>query len=161
MRKYRPVCFHPAAQNHITLLALMNQAPVCIPAVVLKGQLTCLFCSHTDALSLQDLHSLILLLCPDMPLRVTRSAFKAATPLLPFGKALTHYSKAIVKPDQAVALPFTRSKSSHVPRTCRVIANTWTFISTSPDFQHHQYSTKLVHCNILQNGTWDTQLSQM
>ena len=41
--------------------------------------------SHTEAFTLQDVHSLMVMLCSDVPLRVTRSAFKAATPLLPSG----------------------------------------------------------------------------
>ena len=41
--------------------------------------------------TLQDMHSLLLMLCPDVPLRVTRSAFKAATPLLPSGRLLLHF----------------------------------------------------------------------
>ena len=42
-------------------------------------------CSHTGAFTLQDMHSLMLMVCSDIPLRVPRSAFKAASPLLPSG----------------------------------------------------------------------------
>ena len=42
-------------------------------------------CRKDVTFTLQDMHSLLLMLCPDVPLRVTRSAFKAATPLLPSG----------------------------------------------------------------------------
>ena len=47
-----------------------------------------MFCSHIEAFTLQDMHSLMLMVCSDVPLRVTRSAFKAATPLLPSGDLL-------------------------------------------------------------------------
>lgn len=47
--------------------------------------------------TLQDMHSLLLMLCPDVPLRVTRSAFKAATPLLPSGSAVPHLSGDVAK----------------------------------------------------------------
>ena len=47
-----------------------------------------MLCSHVEAFTLQDMHSLMLMMCSDVPLRVTRSAFKAATPLLPSGDFL-------------------------------------------------------------------------
>ena len=46
---------------------------------------SCLSCSQMEGMTLQDLHSMLVLLCPDIPVRVARSAFKAATPLLPSG----------------------------------------------------------------------------
>lgn len=42
-------------------------------------------CSCGGAFTIQDMHSLMLMVCSDIPLRVTRSAFKAASPLLPSG----------------------------------------------------------------------------
>ncbi|KAL3148174.1 hypothetical protein ABBQ38_014454 [Trebouxia sp. C0009 RCD-2024] len=53
--------------------------------------------SHTGAFTLQDVHSLMLMLCSDIPLRVTRSAFKAASPLLPSGSVVPHLSGDVAK----------------------------------------------------------------
>ncbi|DBB18159.1 TPA: hypothetical protein ACH3X3_003133 [Trebouxia sp. C0006] len=53
--------------------------------------------SHIEAFTLQDMHSLMLMMCSDVPLRVTRSAFKAATPLLPSGSAVPHLSGDVAK----------------------------------------------------------------
>ena len=64
------------------LLVLACKADV---PILLQPHCALVLRSRTEAFTLQDMHSLMLMLCSDVPLRVTRSAFKAATPLLPSG----------------------------------------------------------------------------
>ncbi len=60
----------------------------CHDAICSGELMLVMLCSHIEAFTLQDMHSLMLMMCSDVPLRVTRSAFKAATPLLPSGDFL-------------------------------------------------------------------------
>lgn len=66
-----------------------------------------------EGMTLQDLHSMLVLLCPDIPVRVARSAFKAATPLLPSGNIFCSCSgniSAEIEPHNASARAFVDYK---------------------------------------------------